>query len=70
MSVTAWLIIAVALGLNFWLDYYHPIGWLLDVIILAVVLIKLYRAENNPESRKQNVDQAAPTENGTRSKNP
>jgi hypothetical protein len=70
MSVTAWLVIAVAVGLNFWLDYYHPIGWFLDVIILAVVLVKLYRAENDPVSRKPNVDPSRSMESGTRSKNP
>lgn len=35
-----WCVIAVLLGLNFWFDYYHPLGFFIDVVILIVLWIK------------------------------
>ena len=69
IPASAWLIVAVALGLNFWLDYYHPIGWFLDIIFLGALVIKLYRSENDHKSRKQILEPEGPKENGARSKN-
>ena len=65
----AWVIIVVALGLNFWFDYYLPTGWLLDVPFVVYVVIKLYCLESECESPKRHAETAGPTENGTRSGN-
>ncbi len=46
ITVAVWLIIAVSLGVNFWMNYYHPIGWLLDVIILVVLIGRLYPSDS------------------------
>ena len=35
-----WPLLLIILGLNFWWDYYHPLGFFFDVIILIVVLAK------------------------------
>ena len=43
ISSLSWVFIAVVLGLNFWIDYYHPLGWFFDVIILAALAIRADR---------------------------
>jgi len=35
-----WRLIAIMVGLNFWTDYYHPGGFLIDTILLIVVFVK------------------------------
>ena len=35
-----WCIMAVIVPLNLWFDYYHPLGFLFDVIILVVLVVK------------------------------
>jgi hypothetical protein len=35
-----WVFILLVLSLNFWFDYYHPGGFVLDVIVLSVLFIK------------------------------
>ena len=35
-----WVFILLVLGLNFWFDYYHPGGIVLDVIIVLALFIK------------------------------
>jgi len=47
ISALAWLILAVALGLNFWFDYYHPLGWFFDVVILVVFAVRADRKSQN-----------------------
>jgi hypothetical protein len=45
-----WLLgpfLAIILGLNFWFDYYHPLGILLDIVIL-IVLIDRWTSRNKP----------------------
>jgi hypothetical protein len=34
--------IAIILGLNFWYDYYHPLGFVLDIVIFIVFADKLF----------------------------
>jgi hypothetical protein len=34
-----WVIVAVLVALNFWYDYHHPLGIILDVIAAVVLLI-------------------------------
>jgi len=36
----SWPILVAVLGLNFWYDYYHPGGLILDAIILVYFLMK------------------------------
>jgi hypothetical protein len=43
-----WWIVAVLVGLNLWFDYYHPLGFLFDIIILIVVIAKWPRTPRNP----------------------
>jgi hypothetical protein len=35
-----WIFILLVLSLNFWFDYYHPRGFVFDVIVVLVLFIK------------------------------
>ena len=35
-----WVFILLVLSLNLWFDYYHPLGFVFDVIVVLVLLIK------------------------------
>ena len=35
-----WVFIFLVLSLTFWFDYYHPGGFVLDVIVVLVLFIK------------------------------
>ena len=35
-----WAFILLVLSLNFWFDYYHPPGFVFDVIVVLVLCIK------------------------------
>lgn len=35
-----WAIVAVAIGVNLWYDYYHPLGLIVDGIVIVVLLFK------------------------------
>jgi len=39
-----WVLLALIVGLNLWYDYYHPLGWLFDVVIIIAVLFKRSRS--------------------------
>ena len=38
-----WVVLAVIAGLNFLYNYYHPLGWFIDVVIVVAFLIKRAR---------------------------
>ena len=42
-----WLFLATITGLNFWYDYYHPGGIILDIIILFFLAFKYFPSENS-----------------------
>jgi len=35
-----WVVVAVLVALNGWLDYYHPLGILFDIIIVIIWAVK------------------------------
>ena len=35
-----WVFILLVLSLNLWFDYYHPLGFVFDVIVVLVLFIK------------------------------
>ena len=37
-----WFVALILLALNFWFDYYHPLGILFDVLIIAAWLLGAY----------------------------
>jgi len=39
-SWSFWIIVVVAVVLNGWFDYYHPLGILFDIIIVVIWLAK------------------------------
>jgi hypothetical protein len=39
-SLGVWVIIAVLVGLNLWYDWYHPLGFFFDAIIVIVLIVK------------------------------
>jgi hypothetical protein len=45
--VFLWLFLATITGLNFWFDYYHPAGIILDIIILLALGFKYLSSENS-----------------------
>lgn len=38
-----WCLDAIVLGLNFWFDYYHPLGFLVDGVILVAMGIAWFQ---------------------------
>ena len=34
-----WVIIPSMILLNFWFDYYHPLGFIIDVILGLIILV-------------------------------
>jgi hypothetical protein len=39
-SLSLWVIVALVLGLNFWFDYYHPLGLIFDLLVGVVLLFR------------------------------
>ncbi len=45
LGVGGWVIIAGALLLNFWFDYYHPLGFFIDFAILVALLAGILKTD-------------------------
>ena len=43
-----WCFGAIVLGLNFWIDYYHPLGFVVDGIILVTIGITWFQSRTHP----------------------
>jgi hypothetical protein len=39
-SPVLWVIVGVLILLNVWFDYYHPLGFIFDVVVGVVLLIR------------------------------
>ena len=39
-SLSLWVIVALVLALNFWFDYYHPLGLIFDLLVGVVLLFR------------------------------
>jgi len=47
IGVFLWLFLGIITGLNFWFDYYHPVGSVLDIVILLVLCFRFFPSENS-----------------------
>jgi hypothetical protein len=59
-----WVIIAVIVGLNLWYDFYHPLGFFFDAIIVIVLIVKWPRgSQKTPggsDDRESGTEDPAP----------
>jgi hypothetical protein len=46
LSAMTWVLGVILLALNFWFDYYHPIGFIFDSILLVSLCIWLLKLRN------------------------
>ena len=46
-SPAFWVIVGLAILLNVWFDYYHPIGFMF-VVVVGVVLLIWYLSKSTP----------------------
>jgi hypothetical protein len=38
--VLATMVVVIAIGLNVWYDYYHPLGIVFDLVVVVIALIR------------------------------
>ncbi len=47
VRIFLWVFVSIAVALNLWFDYYHPPGFLIDIIILIYICVKWDRRNSN-----------------------